>query len=264
MIKYRNLLCYQSILFIFGLLGLVISLVGCYEGRNRPPQRDVPGGGGPNKPTDSRIYYFILFEPIVLADESIGDLNCFSGPMSERNYRRIEWTTRIKALTQGLELLTEKLVVMPTPIHSADCGKFFSIRQRATVGTDNKDQWPTERDRKNRISVHLKAVFWDRDSYSWSTGSEIQKVDWADVRYLRNHSINTISLYYRVHSNRAWGFIENWFWNLPFQSVLSISGIGNPDPADGGIEKRSEQIRSDTQEFFLWFEGAAHDLAPRD
>lgn len=244
-----------------GLLPILflLFLSGCYEGRSRrsPPQN--PGGGGPTE----REYYFILFEPIYLSDEAMLANGCFKGPKSERQYRIMEWKTRLQVIKKGLEPLTQTLVVHPTIIGANDCKQLQMIEARATKGETNDGSWPQSPDEKNRMSLHLKVIFWDRDVFSYITPQTAQTLDWADVSRLRQKQINIISLHYAVLSNSEWGFFRFWMQSLPEPSRKVIAGISAPNPGTNGTQERAQQIQTESVEFFEWLRGAANDFAPR-
>jgi hypothetical protein len=156
----KNLKC-MKLMFLW-LVFFLYSFTGCYEGRNRPPPAPGDGPGGPpGKPRDSQPYYFILFEPILLAEESMRDPNCFRGPSSERIYRQNEWRARIKVIAASLNQLGVYFVMQPTYIEPEDCGQFSVLESRASQEIPQTPGWPSLPDSKRRLSIHLKAIFWD-------------------------------------------------------------------------------------------------------
>lgn len=236
-------------------------LSSCYEGRNRSTMGGGPGGGG--GPPTTPDYYFILFEPILLSQEAMNTPGCFLGPSSERTYRLIEWKARIKLLTEGLKSQSEHFAFNPTYVNAEGCRSLVDIEKRASMVLTPNSNWPTDPDDKGRLSLHLKAIFWDRDVYPAYPSNSVASVDWMDVHRLRAQGINTISLHYIVYSNPLYGYFMIWSWHLPEASYLLNTGIASPDPSDQGPKTRTARILSDTSEFFDWLKGAAHDLAPR-
>jgi hypothetical protein len=239
---------------------LLVALCSCYEGSSR--KSHTPDGGGVNPKVALRPYYIILFEPIVLSQASMNSVNCFQGSESERIYRFNEWTSRINLMRKGLEQLSETFVFNPIFINPEDCKKFEAIEKRAVtaLGLANATL-PTKPDANNRISLHIKAVFWDHDNYLAYPSSAVRAVDWKDVTNLRLIQIRAMSLHYMLISNRQWGFFEYWRSNLPSSTLNMPNGIANPDPGENGIALRDQQIQKDTLDFFEWIKGAAFDQA---
>jgi hypothetical protein len=239
----------------------ILTLSNCYEGssrkRNSPNEGD---GGGVNPRAASRPYYFILFEPIFLSQSSMSSPGCFQGLESERIYRVNEWNSRINLIRKGLEEMADIFVFNQIIIAPEQCKKFETIELHAAngLGTGNTIM-PTTPDSRNRPSLHLKAVFWDRDNYSVYPSSTVRAVDWKDGLNLKAANIRSKSLHYMVISNRHWGFFEFWRTVLPTSSLLAINGITSPDPGENGIALRDQQVQKETLEFFEWLKGASLD-----
>lgn len=235
----------------------LLTLCSCYEGSSRKSNKS--DGGGPVNPKVSlRPYYFILFEPIMLSQSAMNSSLCFQGPESERTYRYNEWSTRISLIRKGLEQLSDYFIFNPITINPEDCKKLDPIEKRAVTGlTPGIANLPTKPDSSGRLSLHLKAVFWDHDNSLVYPSSSVRAVDWKDVLNLKAAQIRAISLHYMLISNKQFGFFEYWLYTLPQARLKEVSGIANPDPGQNGIVLRDQQIQKETTEFFTWLEGAA-------
>ncbi len=258
-IKFKFIL--NLILKIVLKIGLLCSLllqVHCYEGSSR--KRKDPSG-----PQNRRVdpiplpFYTIILDAIMLSPESINDSNCFMGLESEKKYRLNEWSMRFKLIKEGLTQLADKVIINEIKIPPGDCKTLYLIEDRSISNSALNPQYPTQADSKLRLSLHLKAIFWDRDVYSRSPSPSVQSNDWLEIKVLKEKNVRSKSLHYFLISNKTWGYFEYWKWFLPQTNLLFVKGIESPDPGENGLIARDEQIKKETKDFFDWLIGFANE-----
>ena len=196
-----------------------------------------------------------------MSEESIKSKICFSGPQSERVYRIKEWTDRVALIAKGLQLMSERFALKPIYINPTDCLKMDFLEKRAASVLVPDNSWPDQPDDFNRPSLHIKAVFWDRDLKGVYPSTTVTAFDWPDVIELRKKNIKIQSIYYKLVSNPSWGYFTYWFGYLSTNSVLFASGIDTPDPSENGPTQRNQIIQNDTLAFFEWLKGATNEAS---
>lgn len=233
-------------IILFGLLQ-----TACYEGWEKPGNNYNGGGDGP-EPSDKPIAY-ILFEVFTMGPSTIQDTNRCFAHIGDQTFRRNEWSERIAKAEEALEKVTDVLVTVVHSIDADDCEDLETIEKAST----KQDPWGSELapSEDPRISIHLKASFWDGDPPKMP--NYVVYKHWTAWEEFRSLGWNVESLFYFVNSGEALGYFGIWKSRLEFLNpgfTLSGTTIEGPIPNISASE-RSSIIDKDSEDLLDWVSG---------
>jgi len=229
---------------------------GCYEGWE-DPIGPGPNGTGPSTPTPSapsppgpKPYVYILLTTVRLAEAALSSGTCFP-PSDLKDFKNTEWTERLGAITTALTGITEKLVIKNVSINASDCTKLAGIQSEAVNTAPWLPDGAPQTDPLGRLTLHLKAVFWQGDPAA-TPPSQVSREDWTAFTDLKNKGIRSQSATYHVISGGGAGYFNLWSLALPKNVYKSGNPLNKIDPTSEGITARTEHIKKDTALLIQW------------
>lgn len=237
---------------IFSCL-LFLSPTACYEGWEDPTVAS-PSDQNPSAPTPSppspKLYSYILFTSIRLDPSALSNPTCF--PSADiKDFKNAEFSQRIAEISASLAGITEKLVTKIVSITTSDCSKLGGILNEALKVTPWLPDTAPQSDPQNRLTLHLKAAFWQGDP-ALSPPSQVSREDWQAFTDVKSKGIRSKSITYHVISGGGSGYFNTWSQALPQTMFKKGDPINQIDPSPGGITARSEHIKKDTLALIQW------------
>lgn len=234
------------------LVGMLIPVVlfcqGCYEGWETESVAG-PEQPNPNPQPETKLIYYILYQPIYLNENGLADSTCFP-ETGVRDYRQNEWSKRSASLEAAMNKLAEKVVVADLGISADDCETLALVRNASI----SKSPWGEDEpgtDALERPIIHVKAVFYDGEPQA-TPPSSVTAEHWAAMQDLVFAGRDARSKHYFVLANPENGYFSEWRSAIPESVVLNGTPIDNVDPTPDGITSRDNIISADTSAFSSW------------